>query len=239
MTTLVLYAHVPSPSCQRVFATLAYKNLDYEIVAIDISKKERPDDFIRIAPFGRVPVLVVDGKFVLWESNVINEYLEEIYPQKPLLPKGHSERADIRRWIRFSDEKMSELLDPVIYVAEKNKKIEIALSYLKNLAFLDRTLAHRGRYFMGDELTLADIALAAPLNDTLVWPELLKYSDWEKYTHLHKYLEELKRHPILQDAIFNKVPANDMLNFWSAVLKEGLTLEKPTIDQILAKPFEI
>ncbi len=53
-----LFAIGFSPSCQRVFATLAHKGVDYDLVEIDVTKKERPAEFNALTPFGKVPVLV-------------------------------------------------------------------------------------------------------------------------------------------------------------------------------------
>ncbi len=88
-----LYDFKSSPNCQRVKVVLAEKNLPYEIVPIDLTKKEQKNpDYLKMNPYGKVPVLT-DDSTVLYESLIINEYLEEKYPNPPLLPKDPAKKA--------------------------------------------------------------------------------------------------------------------------------------------------
>ena len=88
-----LYDFKSSPNCQRVKVVLAEKNLPYEIVPIDLTKKEQKNpDYLKMNPYGKVPVLT-DDSTVLYESLIINEYLEEKYPNPPLMPKDPAKKA--------------------------------------------------------------------------------------------------------------------------------------------------
>ena len=89
------------PYCARVRIVLAEKGLEYETVAVDLS--DRPQWLLDLnPPSGRVPVL--DDGFVLPESEVIMAYLDERYPQRPLLPADPAERARARLLVqRFDD----------------------------------------------------------------------------------------------------------------------------------------
>jgi len=96
-----LYDFKSSPNCQRVKVVLAEKNLPYEIVPIDLRKQEqKTPEYLKMNPHGKVPVLTDDGT-VLYESLVINEYLEEKYPSPPLLPKDPAKKAKARILIDF------------------------------------------------------------------------------------------------------------------------------------------
>ena len=82
-----LYDFKSSPNCQRVKIVLAEKHLPYEIVPIDLrAQEQKTPDYLKLNPYGKVPVLT-DADTVLYESCIINEYLEEKYPDPPLLPK--------------------------------------------------------------------------------------------------------------------------------------------------------
>jgi len=88
-----LYDFKSSPNCQRVKVVLAEKNLPYEIVSIDLTKKEQKNpDYLKMNPYGKVPVLT-DDSTELYESLIINEYLEEKYPNPPLMPKDPAKKA--------------------------------------------------------------------------------------------------------------------------------------------------
>jgi len=91
-----LYDFKSSPNCQRVKVVLAEKNLPYEIVPVDLTKKDqKTPEYLKMNPYGKVPVLT-DDSTVLYESLIINEYLEEKYPATSLLPKDPAKKAKAR-----------------------------------------------------------------------------------------------------------------------------------------------
>ena len=99
MTTL--YDAARCPFCARVRIVLAEKGLSYETVEIDLS--DRPAWLYELNPAGKVPVLDEDG-WILPESAVIGEYLNERYPEPPLWPDDPGERAAARLLVfRFDD----------------------------------------------------------------------------------------------------------------------------------------
>jgi glutathione S-transferase len=86
------------PFVQRSVITLLEKGIEFDITYIDLENK--PDWFLKISPFGKVPVLKVDDK-VVFESAVINEYLDEVNPPS-MHPSDPLEKALNRAWIEFS-----------------------------------------------------------------------------------------------------------------------------------------
>jgi len=97
---ITLYDADRCPYCARVRIVLAEKGVEYETVTIDLS--DRPDWIYEKNPLGKVPVIEEDT-FVLPESEVINEYLEERYPEPALLPADPAARARIRLVIQRFD----------------------------------------------------------------------------------------------------------------------------------------
>ena len=84
---ITLYHDTPSSNSDRVKIALAEKGLSWEGMRVRLANKEQKNaDFLRLNPYGKIPVLVEDGK-VLFESCIINEYLDEKYPNPPLMPK--------------------------------------------------------------------------------------------------------------------------------------------------------
>jgi len=101
MPMIKLYDFKSSPNCQRVKVVLAEKNLPYEIVPIDLrAKEQKTPEYLKLNPYGKVPVLT-DGDTVLYESCIINEYLEEKYPNPPLMPREPAKRARARIMIDY------------------------------------------------------------------------------------------------------------------------------------------
>src|ERR1051325_3008183 len=82
---ITLYHDVPSSNSDRVKIALAEKGLKWEGVRVRLAQREqKKPEFLRLNPYGKIPVLVKDGK-VLFESCIINEYLDEKYPDPPLM----------------------------------------------------------------------------------------------------------------------------------------------------------
>lgn len=96
-----LYDFKSSPNCQRVKIVLAEKNLPYDIVPIDLrAQEQKTPDYLKLNPYGKVPVLTDDAT-VLYESLIINEYLDEKYPNPPLMPKDPAKKAKARILIDY------------------------------------------------------------------------------------------------------------------------------------------
>ena len=101
---LVLY-HAPHSTCsQKVRMVLHEKGLPFDEVRIDLGKKEQlKPEYLAINPNGVVPTLVDDGTPIV-ESSVICEYLDEKYPQNPLVPHDIVDRARMRAWTHYIEE---------------------------------------------------------------------------------------------------------------------------------------
>jgi glutathione S-transferase len=98
---LKLYDFKSSPNCQRVKVVLAEKNLSYDVVPVDLRKQEqKKPEYLKLNPYGKVPVLT-DDSTVLYESLIINEYLNEKYPDPPLMPKDPGGKAKARVLIDY------------------------------------------------------------------------------------------------------------------------------------------
>jgi glutathione S-transferase len=145
---ITLYDADRCPYCARVRIVLAEKRIEYETVAIDLD--DRPAWIYEKNPLGRVPVLEEDT-FVLAESAVINEYLEDRYPEPALWPADPAERA-LGRMLVF---RFDELSRP--YYALRRGEEGAAERFDAALAELDGLL--EGQPFLsGREFGLADVA---------------------------------------------------------------------------------
>ena len=101
---LILYHAWPSSASRRVRFCLAEKGLDYEGREVDLfSFRQHQPEYRRLNPLGVVPTLIHDGH-VLYESTVINEYLDEVFPEPPLKPADALGRARMRVWTKYIDD---------------------------------------------------------------------------------------------------------------------------------------
>lgn len=159
--TLHLISFDICPFVERSRIVLEEKGLDYELTFIDLSDK--PDWFLDISPRGKVPVLQVDGR-PIFESAVINEYLEEAFPEHSLFPNDPVQKAQARSWIVYANDVAMAPFAELTYSAETREDIEQARTELREVfEKLDAELAERGTdYFMGEDFGLVD-AMYAPI----------------------------------------------------------------------------
>jgi len=191
-----LYDFKSSPNCQRVKIVLAEKNLPYEIMPVDLrAKEQRTPEYLKLNPYGKVPVLTDDGT-VLYESCIINEYLEEKYPSPPLMPKDPGQKAKARILIDYGMAHFDSPYQKLRMELMKEQKdqnqqvIEDAKGDLKRL--LKRFEVELGGqdYLMG-EFSLVDADLLprfTRLEGFGVLPD-------PSLPRLEKYLEKVKARP--------------------------------------------
>ncbi|MEO8443740.1 MAG: glutathione S-transferase family protein [Gammaproteobacteria bacterium] len=161
MTTIELYSFEACPYAQRTRMTLLEKGLDFVLTEIDLFN--RPAWFSDISPYGKVPVLRHGGA-TIHESAIINQYLDEVFPEPPLLPASAAQRAQARIWMDYCETRflvathklMSEAGDATKRAANAEKLAEV-------LRFIEQEgLAKPGSgpYFFGEHISLADIQFA-------------------------------------------------------------------------------
>jgi len=143
------------PFVQRSVITLHHKQTPFEIRFIDIS--DPPQWFQDISPFGQVPLLRVDHRHTLFESAVINEFLDEITPDS-LLPSDPVKRALDRSWIEFGSACLLKL-SGMIHAKEQKSFLVNRQALQKQFAWLE-TILGDGPYFNGPVLSLVDFAYA-------------------------------------------------------------------------------
>jgi glutathione S-transferase len=158
---LTLISHKLCPYVQRAVIALNEKEVAFERIDIDLADK--PDWFTAISPLGKVPVLRVrddGGEAILFESNVICEYIEETQPGPKLHPADPLQRAQHRAWMEFGSAILSDLWglettqDAAVLdakaraVAAKFARVELALG--------------AGPFFAGESFSLVD-AVFAPI----------------------------------------------------------------------------
>jgi glutathione S-transferase len=178
---ITLYDADRCPYCARVRIVLAEKGIEYETVEVDLD--DRPAWIYEKNPLGRVPVLEEDT-FVLAESAVIDEYLEERYPDPSLWPADPAERA-LGRMLVF---RFDELSKP--YYALRRGDDGARERFDAALATLEGVL-QRQRFLSGREFGLADVAYV---------PWILRARDrmdvdLERFPALSEWLGQLEQRP--------------------------------------------
>ena len=159
MPKLELVTAEVCPFAQRSHMTLLEKNLEFQLREIDLENK--PSWFETISPYSKVPVLC-HGNIQVYESTIINEYLEESFPERRLLPDDPSKRANARIWIDFDNTKFVPVFYKLLLAQESSLQKILVAQMTERLVFLDQegfSSASNGPYWFGQKLSLVDLSL--------------------------------------------------------------------------------
>ncbi len=181
------------PFVQRVAIVLNQKSIDHEIEYIDLAKP--PGWFQELSPFGKVPILQIESA-VLWESSVINEYLDEVYPNR-LHPADPVLRAKNRSWIEHGSQCTWSIFDLGIKETEQ-EFIEVLERLLKKFDMLESSVEGIP-FFNGTEFSLVD-ACYAPLLQRLHFLDEVRPGTVDRNRHpkINAWMEILLQHPAVQ-----------------------------------------
>lgn len=172
MTKPILYNYYRSSTSYRTRIALHIKGIDYDYVAVNLVKNEHKENAYRaINPSQGVPALVVDGQ-VLTQAHAIMEYIEERWPQPPLLPENLEVRAQIRALCQIvacdihpiNNTGVQHYLTATLGLSEAEKMSWIQHWQAKGLAAFEAFVKPiAGTYCYGDELSMADVSLIPQL----------------------------------------------------------------------------
>ena len=204
--------HLPlSPFCRKVRLVLAEKKLEVDLV------EERPWekrlDFLRMNPAGKVPVLVTDKGLVLAESRAITGYLEDVYPEPPLMPTGAEARAEVRRLVAWFDDKFNrEVTENLLHervtkrlsrtgypdgqcLKAGSRNIRVHMDYMTYLLEGHNWLA-------GNRMTMADLAAASHISCL----DYLNDVPWDDYPAVRDWYAVMKSRPGFRGLLADHLP---------------------------------
>lgn len=197
--SLTLFGAPLSPFVRKVRLCLAEKGLDYQLEIV--LPFGQPDWYHELNPLGRIPALK-DGDLALADSSVICQYLEEQYPeQTPLLGQDARERARVRWLEKYADYELAPLCTFGVF---RNRVLKPSLGQPCDEAAVQRALTERlpahfdylertlgdADYFVGNRLTLADLAVASQLQNMQHGGEQLDALRWPKLTALYARIQQ-------------------------------------------------
>jgi len=168
-TRITIWGRANSVNVQKVLWCLQELDLAYERIDAGMAfGKNREPEYLAMNPNGRVPTLV-EGDFVLWESNSIMRYLVRAYrPQSPIYPHAAKVRAGVDRWLDWTLSTLQPVNRPVFWALVRTPPQQRDMAAIQKDAdaeavqwrIVDAQLSTR-RFIEGDDFTLADIALGA------------------------------------------------------------------------------
>lgn len=149
-----LYSGTTDPFSHRCRIVLFEKGMDFEVIDVDLYNK--PEDIAVINPYNRVPVLV-DRDLVLYEANIINEYIDERFPHPQLMPPDPIMRARARQLLHTFEQELFTHLEALEAAQKGVDKVRTHVrDHLTQLA----PMFTKQKYMLGDEFSMLDVAIA-------------------------------------------------------------------------------
>jgi RNA polymerase-associated protein len=152
---MTLYSGTTCPYSQRCRIVLFEKGMDFQVIDVDMTNK--PEDLAVINPYNRVPVLV-ERDLVLYEANIINEYIDERFPHPQLMPADPVMRARARLFLHNFEDQLFDHIDDIESGDAKaaDKARAIVRDNLTQLA----PIFNKQEYMLGEEFSMLDVAIA-------------------------------------------------------------------------------
>jgi glutathione S-transferase len=204
--------HLPlSPFARKVRLVLAEKRLPFEL-RVEKPWERRPE-YLALNPSGTVPTLVEENGLAIPDSSVICEYLDEAYPDTPMLGHTLGERVEIRRLVAWLDGKFTQEVTRNLYGEKIIKRLSgigqpdamalrVGFSNLKiHLAYIG-WLAESRRWLAGNALSLADLAAAAHLSAL----DFIGDVDWTVSPPARDWYARVKSRPSFRAILADRVP---------------------------------
>jgi stringent starvation protein A len=157
---MVLYSGTTCPFSQRCRFVLFEKGMDFEIRDVDLYNK--PEDIAIMNPYAQVPILV-ERDLILYESNIINEYIDERFPHPQLMPADPVMRARARLFLfNFERELFVHVqqLERREHTKESSRLMEKARQQIRDRLTQLTPLFVKNRFMLGDDFSMLDVAMA-------------------------------------------------------------------------------
>ncbi len=194
MATVELFSFEACPYAQRTRMVLIEKAVEFELHEIDLFN--RPAWFREVSPYGKVPALRHDGR-VVYESAVINQYIDEVFPQPPLMPADAYGRAQARIWMDYCETRFLPAAHRLM--AEREQSARLPANRDK-LAEVMRFMEHEGLRRLGDGPcwmgagpSLVDFQFLPFFERFAVYEELAGATWPEECTRLREWYETMTR----------------------------------------------
>lgn len=189
---MTLYSGTTDPFSQRCRIVLFEKGMDFQIIDVDVFNI--PEDLAVINPYGKVPVLV-ERDLILYEANIINEYIDERFPHPQLMPPDPVMRARARLFLHRFEHELYCHIDAIEHGTQK--AVDKARMTVRDNLIHIAPVFTKQKYMLGDEFSMLDVAIAP-----LLWRlDLYGIQFGKEAAPLMKYAERLFSRPAYIEAM--------------------------------------
>ena len=155
---MILYSGITCPFSHRCRIVLFEKEMDFEIKDVDIFNK--PEDLALMNPYNQVPVLA-ERELNLYESNIINEYIDERFPHPQLMPGDPISRARARLFLFDMERELFCHVQTLENFDSTEEQKDLARAAIRErLTYMSALFAKNNKYILGQNFSMVDVAIA-------------------------------------------------------------------------------
>lgn len=214
-----LHGAIISPNVRKAIIAFMLKGVKFEPNIIIPGPALKEPEFLSLNPLGMIPALE-DGPLIIGDSNVIVQYLDDKYPQNPLLPDSPEDRAKCRWLAEYIGSALfpccgtmfrEVLVNPKYFGQPTNKEAveeTVSKKFPPVLDYLEERTPEAG-FLFGESITLADISMISMFITGAYGGYSIDEKSWPK---LASYMKRANAHPVLVKCLENEVPMIQMMN---------------------------
>lgn len=198
MTTLQLYFAKGSTFSQRTRVVLLEKGINFTGIEVDLQNK--PETFTQVSAYGKVPA-IKHGDIEIYESAIINEYLEEVFPEPALLPRDPDGKAIARIWIDYANTRLVPAFNKLLRGKDSQEQEQGRKEFSESLLYIEKKALGKfsnGAYWLGENLSLVDISFYPWFERLPVLEKFRNFSLPEETPRLQEWWENLRRRESIQ-----------------------------------------
>ncbi len=196
MSSIQVYSATACPYAHRTRLVLLEKNIPFELTEIDLQNK--PAWFSQISRYGKVPA-IKHGNAEIYESAIINEYLDEVFPEPPLLPTDPGQRAIARIWIDYANTRFVTAFGKLLRGKDEAEQEQGRQELIESLLYIESEafskLSGEGPHWFGQQLTLVDLTFYPWFERFPTLESLRQFSIPEATPRLQQWWKTLRDRP--------------------------------------------
>lgn len=223
MTTIQLYFAKGSTFAQRTRLVLLEKGIDFTPIEIDLQNK--PPAFTQISRYGKVPA-IKHGDVELYESAIINEYLDEVFPEPPLLSADSATRAIARIWIDYANTRLVPAFNQFLRGKDAQEQEQGRREFVEALLYIEQEglgrLSGAGPYWLGEAFSLVDISFYPWFERLPVLDHFRKFTLPPETPRLQNWWNAVRDRPSVR-AVEN--PASYYIDRFTKILGQPATIK--------------
>lgn len=181
------------PFAQRTLIALIEKNINYDAVEIDL--KNKPEWYNEVSPYGKVPAIVHDDKSI-FESNIINEYIDEIFPGRKLLSEDAYTRAMMRIWMAYCGDSFTSNHYQLLRSQDNRQQQELSMNLIGKLHFIENEAFAKntsGDFFFGEKISIVDICFYPFFKRFCVLKHYRGFTIPAEFTRIHNWIKIMEQ----------------------------------------------